>query len=130
MIGCIGKKVIFETSDKRILNFNNFTRTATGRWAIHELINTKAKSEFLGAGLQKVTFDINLNAELGVKPKEVIDLLFRYVEHGVSDTLIIGTRRIGNNLWKVTDISETWNVVLNKGEIVSASLSLTLEEYT
>ena len=129
MIGCIGKKVIFETSDKKVLNFNNFTRSANGKWAVHELINAKSKSEFLGAGLQKVSFDIHLDVSLGVKPREVIDLLFRYVEHGVADNLVVGTRRIGNNLWKVTDVSETWNTVLNHGELVSADLNISMEEY-
>lgn len=32
-IGHIGKTVVFETSDRKILNFTKMQRTVKGRWA-------------------------------------------------------------------------------------------------
>jgi hypothetical protein len=43
--------------------------------------------------------------------------------------LVIGGRPIGENPWRLVSLSETWDTVLNRGELVSAKASLNLEEY-
>lgn len=45
-IGHIGKRVVFETSDAKILNFTKMQRTVKGRWAVHSRIGEKPKSSF------------------------------------------------------------------------------------
>ena len=71
-IGNFGKLIVFETSDAKILNFNNFQKTVSGNWGTHDRIGKKPQSEFLGAGLSGVTFDIALNAQHGVRPRNTI----------------------------------------------------------
>lgn len=129
IIGALGTKVIFEVSADKVMTFNDLKKDVSGNWGTHNIISQKAKSEFLGANLQTISFTIHLNAMLGVRPAQVIDTLEKMVENGEHEVLSIGCKKIGKYTWKVTSISETYNTILNKGEILSASVDLSLEEY-
>ena len=74
MIGKYGD-VIFETSDKRILAFNNLSQNVTGRWSSHTVIGKKEKAEFNGPGKRKITFKMTFCATLGIRPREMLEEL-------------------------------------------------------
>ena len=59
-IGNFGSAITFETSDSKILNFNDFQRESSGRWAEHARIGRKPLKQFLGPAADKVTFTISL----------------------------------------------------------------------
>lgn len=128
-IGNFGKLITFETSDAKVLNFNDFQRTVSGNWTKHERIGKKPKSEFLNAELQGLTFSIVLDVRHGVRPRTTIETIEKAVESGRVETLVIGGKKVGKNKWTITQMGEAWNTVLNKGELVRATLNLTLEEY-
>ena len=129
MIGRWGTRIIFTVSDKRILTFQDFKRKVAGEWAEHGRLGQKDQAEFLKPQLQEVTFSIELNAMYGVRPRSTMDALVRAVEQGEVHVLVIGTRRVGNYYWRITDISEAWDVVMNRGELVKATLDITMKEY-
>lgn len=54
MIGTLGRKIIFEVSDNRVLTFESMSREVSGRWTEHEVLGVKPKAEFLGPGLQTI----------------------------------------------------------------------------
>lgn len=128
-IGNFGKSIIFSTSDSRILNFRDFQQTISGRWASHDRILQKPKSEFLGPDNRKITFKIDLNALHGVKPRRTMEIMEKIVENGTVESLVIGGKKVGKHKWKMISISEAWDIILDKGEVVKASVSVTLEEY-
>lgn len=128
-IGNWGRKITFTVSDQKILTFKNFTRKVSGVWTTHSRAGAKDVSEFIRPGLQTVTFDIELNAMLGVKPRTTLELLERCVESGEYNLLVIGGRRIGTLYWKITNTSEAWDQVLDRGELVKAKVTVTMEEY-
>lgn len=128
-IGNLGKLIVFETSDKKILNFNDFTQDVSGRWSSHNRIMRKPLSEFNGPDLRSISFVINLNAMLGVKPSKIIKNIENAVERGLTYKLVIGGKKVGKYKWKITNMSEKWSVVFTRGELVQAALELTLEEY-
>ena len=128
-IGNFGKLIIFETSDRRVLNFDDFNKTVSGNWAKHERIGKKPKSEFLNPGLQGLTFTIVLDAMHGVRPRSTMETIEKAVESGRVEPLVIGGAKVGKNRWAITQMGEAWNTVLNGGELVRATLNLTLEEY-
>ena len=128
MIGYFGK-IIFETSDKRILNFINFKRDVKGRWEHHDVIGKKPISEFTGPDLDTITFTINLNGNNGVKPRDEMELWNKYVSQGFASVLVVGGKPIGINKWDVQSVSDVWNTIFNKGELFSGSIDVTLEEY-
>lgn len=128
MIGFYGD-IVFETSDKRILNFSGFNRNASSRWANHEVIEGKPVSEFIGPNLDSISFTVHLKGLSGVKVKEEMDKWLIKCREGTIDTLVIGNSSIGMNKWKVLSVSQMWNVILNKGELLSGDVEVELEEY-
>ena len=90
MIGTLGRKIIFEVSDNRVLTFESMSREVSGRWTEHEVLGVKPKAEFLGPGLQTISLTIHLSAALGVKPRRILDMVERMVERGSAEYLVIG----------------------------------------
>lgn len=129
MIGTLGPNIIFAVNDQYALTFSGMTREVSGRWATHETPGVKPRAEFLGPGLQTVSLPITLSAGLGVRPRRVLETIERMVEEGTAEYLILGFRPVGKNRFRLTESSETWDLIYNRGELVRAKLTLTLEEY-
>jgi hypothetical protein len=51
------------------------------------------------------------------------------IEKGQVESLVIGAAKVGKNKWKITQMTEAWDTVMNKGELLKATLNLSLEEY-
>lgn len=128
-IGNFGKLIVFSVSNKKILTFEKLNQSITGKWNNHARIGNKPKSEFLGADLRSVSFTITLHAQHGVKPRKTMEAIEKAIETGRVEKLVIGGKAVGKNKWKITNMSESWDIVLSKGELAKATLSLTLEEY-
>lgn len=128
-IGNFGKVIVFSVSNKKILTFEKLNQSITAKWNNHARIGNKPKSEFLGADLRSVSFTITLHAQHGVKPRKTMEAIEKAIETGRVEKLVIGGKAVGKNKWKITNMSESWDVVLSKGELAKATLSLTLEEY-
>lgn len=130
VIGTLGRKIVFEVSDKQAMLLKNMTRQVSGRWTTHTTIGTKPKSEFLGPDNQSISITIYLSSTLGVRPRSVLEAIASMVETGAAEYLIIGNRPVGGNPFKITGSSETWGTLYNRGELAKATVALTLEEYT
>lgn len=129
VVGNWGSEIVFRVSDKQTLTFQNLNRTVGAEWATHSRIGKKDQSEFLRPKLQKVTFTVKLDATLGVRPRATLDKLAELAERGTVNTLVIGGKRVGRNRWKIDDVSEAWDIVLTGGELMSATVNLTMQEY-
>ncbi len=129
VIGSWGSALVFSTNDRRILTFNKFSRTVSATWASHSRIGKKDRTEFIRPNLESVTFTVDLDATLGVRPRSALDLLAYAVESGEVNTLVIGGRRVGTCPFKITKISEAWDYVLQQGQLVRAKVDVTMEEY-
>lgn len=129
MIGTLGRNIVFEVSDERALTFRNMSREVSGRWVEHEVMGGKPRSEFLGAGNQAITLEITLSAMLGVRPREVLEAVEDMVESGTAEYLVIGSKPVGRNPFRLLSASETWDVIYNRGELAKATLSISLGEY-
>lgn len=128
MIGYFGK-IIFETSDRRILNFDGLKLDVSGRYASHEVIGRKPVTEYLGPGLITLSFTVNLNGSFGVKPRGEMERWLAMAEKGIAELLVIGGRPLGSDRWVVKAVSESWNTVFRGGELFSGKIDVTLEEY-
>ena len=128
-IGNLGKLIVFEVSSDKVQTFRNMTQAVSGRWATHNIIGGKPKSEFLGPGQRKGNLTINLSVNHGVRPRKTIERIERAVENGTPFFFVIGGKKVGSNQWVITDVSETWDKIIKDGVLVSASLTLTLAEY-
>jgi phage protein U len=128
MIGFFGD-IIFETNDKRILTFQGFNRSSGGRWGKHDIIGRKPASEFIGPNLDKITFTVLLNGNHGVKPLYEMERWLYKERDGVAHELVIGNRAKGVDKWVVKSVSQMWEVILNKGQVLSGKVDIELEEY-
>lgn len=128
-IGNWGKDIVFTVSDRMVFTFKDASRTVGSEWATHNRVGQKSQVEYLRPALQKFTFTMDLNAELGVRPRSTLDALAEYAERGTVNALVVGGNRIGRNLWRITDLSETWETVYNRGELVRAKVNVTMQEY-
>lgn len=119
----------FRVSSKKIYTFSNLKRTRTAEWKEHTRYGQKPISQFIAPGLDSITMDIHLDASLGVKPRALMDKWGKLLENGYHDIFVIGGEQVGKNEWKIESISEAWNIIMNKGEVVSADISITISEY-
>ena len=106
------------------------SREISGRWTDHEVMGVKPKPEFLGPGNQTISLPITLSAAMGVRPRAVLQTIEAMVESGAAEYLVIGTRPVGKNPFRLTGSSETWDRVYSRGELAKATVTITLEEYT
>lgn len=121
--------VIFSVSEDRVLTFDKLSRSVSGAWANHGRVGKKVLTEFVRPELQSITMSVVLDATLGVPPRKLLEKLAAAVENGQVDWLVIGGEVVGANRWKLTGVSESWDVFLPGGELVRATVGLTLEEY-
>lgn len=128
MIGTFGE-IPFEVSANRLRTFDEFVRRAQGRWENHDIEGAKPRSEFLGPGLDTITFTMRFDASHGVNPKTEMDRFLALAQNGKPQRLLIGGRALGVNKWKVTTVGQTWQNVDNKGNVIVGTVDVTLEEY-
>lgn len=133
VIGYLGKDkndgVIFEISDKTLLTLENWKWSGSARYAAHQRHNHHALTEFTGLDPDKITFDIKLAAELGVKPMDLIWQLFDYEREGAALSLTVGTHGYGKYRWNIVSHSTDIRYTTRDGDITAATISLTLQEY-
>lgn len=129
VVGNFGNSIIFETSDRKILTFSGMTQKVSGKYAKHSVSGQKDRPEFTGPGNRSISFKMLLDVNLGIRPREVIASIEEAVENGETEYLVIGGRPVGQNRYYISSVSETLDVIMNRGEIVRASLQVSMEEY-
>lgn len=127
-IGTLGP-ILFSTSDKRILTFKGLTGKTGANWVTHGVAADKPRSEYVGMNLRTYSFDIDLNAIYGVRPRTTLQQLQRMAEGKEVYWLVINCTPMAEHPFKLTEVSDTWGVVMKDGELVQCSVSISLEEY-
>ena len=72
---------------------------------------------------------MHFSASHGVNPRKELDRFVVKAREGRADYLIIGNKRIGVGKWYISDVGEDWNYFDNKGNVLSANINVTMEEY-
>ncbi|MGE4268252.1 MAG: phage tail protein [Deferribacterales bacterium] len=127
MIGSWGSSIIFETSADYIHTFTNLKRDVEAKTKSHSLVNSLDKTQFLGRGLYKITFDMVFKVQMGIVPMQCVDRLHAAFTSGEVNNLRIGKKGFGK--FMITNLSDTFDDIMNRGEIASATVSVTLQEY-
>lgn len=133
VIGYLGKNasegVIFEVSDQTVRALNNWKWSGSVRYAVHNRHNYHALTEYTGMDPDKITFDITLRVELGVKPMEDIVKIWTYEREGTALALTVGHKAYGKYRWNVTNHSVDFTHTDKEGDPTAATVSVTLQEY-
>lgn len=128
MIGSLGE-IIFEVSAGQVRTFDNLSRSGEARWALFEIIGRKPAREFLGAGLDSITFDITLLSAMGLNVAEELKALRTLRDKGEPVEFILNDAPISDHLWTLNSVDEKWRNVTNTGLLLSSVVSLYLMEY-
>lgn len=127
-VGTLGD-IVFEVSREKVRTFDDLRRRGSGRWAVHDVVGKKPVKEFIGPGLEKIRFSIQLSVALGINPLDEINKLRDLRDKGEPQDLVIGGAPVGENLWVIEEISEDWKKLDNRGNILFAEVDIELEEY-
>lgn len=120
---------VFQVSDKKVFSLRDITRTAGSNWSTHNTIKGKPKTQYQAPTLRAVSGSVTLRADYGVKPRAQLEALANAAEGGTAYPLIIGGKPLSQNPMRLTEVSETWNTVYSGGELFSAEVDLSFEEY-
>lgn len=128
IVGYLGSTP-FVTSSNKIRTFDNFSRSSTARWTKHDLIGQKPVLEFIGNDIEKISFDMQLRADYGINPEKELENLRQMRDNGTAVTLILNNSPVTDNLWVIESLDEKVTFWGSGGEILSASVSVSLLEY-
>lgn len=128
LVGCWGAFCIFQVSREKIYTFRDMSISTEGRWHDHEIITELPKSEYLGPGISTVSMTVDLIVELGVNPRKIVDNLRRYAREGKTALLIVGTQKLGENVWRLDSVEEAWDRIGMDGKLTKATVNLTFKE--
>lgn len=119
----------FLVSSHYVYTFDDYQRSASARYATHEIIGKKPLLEFLGPDTESISFKIKLRSDHGLSPRVELDKLRKYRDSGKVLTLILGGRVVGKTRWVIESIGETVNFWSRTGQILSCDVAITLKEY-
>ncbi|CAM3851989.1 MULTISPECIES: phage tail protein [Paenibacillus] len=127
-IGNLGD-VVFVVSDKTIRTFNEFTRSSSSRWGKHEVLGKKPVTQWIGPGLDTVSFTMRFDARYRMNPRKELDRLTALERKGKALPLVVGGKGIGVGLWVITSLEQGWTHIDHRGNILVATANISLEEY-
>jgi phage protein U len=129
LIGSWGP-LIFGVSGIGVLTFSELTQESSGRWEVHDVINTEPITEFLGPGQDSAEMSIILTKMLGVNPKLEYELMRQMVRNGKNFPLILQGLPLSGNLWYIDTISgASSKFAAGTGEILWMELTINFKEY-
>lgn len=129
IIGTWGSKVKFSVSEKKQFTFQNMKRSSSGRWAAHNIVGKRPKTEFLGPGMDEITMDVILSADMGVNPRKAMKKFRFACKKGEVHYLRINSKKVCRNKMAISAVSESWDDIWNKGELVKSVVTVTFSEY-
>ena len=128
MIGSFGD-VVFEMSSERIRTFRDFQIQRSAKYSEHAIHGRKGLLEFSGLSASTASLNIRLDAGLGVNPKEELTALRDILNNHKALLFILDGEPQGDGLWVLESLSESYEIVDNKGAVIAVEVSLKLKEY-
>ncbi len=119
----------FISSRARVRTFDEYSRQAESRWQEHDVMGGKPLLEFVGPGLNEISFKMLLRRNLGVNPEKEADKLRKLRDNGVVVPFIVGNSPVGKGFWIVKSVSEQTTLWSRFGHALSTTLNVTLKEY-
>lgn len=128
LVGSLGE-VPFIVARGLVRTFSDYSREGSGRWAKHDLIGQKPVLEYLGEGIEKISFKMLLRADHGLNPENEVEKLRKMRDNGEIVVLILADKPVGNNSWIIESIGESVTFWDAFGNARSISIDISLQEY-
>lgn len=120
---------MFTVSDKTIETIDKVKWSGSARYAVHQRHLYHSLTEFTGIAPDKMSFSITLSAYLGVNPMDELVKLWKYERSGEAVPLTIGEKAYGKYRWSVLSHDAQLKVFDKFGNLMSADVSVSLQEY-
>lgn len=127
-VGAFGE-LIFQVSAHKILTFGSLSVQTEARWTEHERHLQNPLPEYQGNQNDKITVPVYLSAFAGTNPAEEIGKIRSMIKTGSPHYLVIGTTAYGNVRWVIQKAKIDMQRYDNEGDLLEATVSLTLLEY-
>lgn len=127
-VGTIGD-IVFEVSNEIVRTFYDYKRKTAARLTTHDIIGQKPVTEFLGPGIDSISFSMKLTAFKGVNPKTEAEKIRQMIETGEVVNLVLGGSPVSKNKWIIESMDESANYYDGKGNIISSDINITIREY-
>lgn len=128
IVGSLGK-TIFGCSSHYIKTISNFSTEKSVKWTEFDIINNKPKLQFNAPSLDRLKFDIHLNAAWNVNCLAAAKEFEDYMKKGKILRFILGGKVVGKGLYVIESISENYKAYSPIGTVTKMGLSLQLKEY-
>ncbi|MCM1165684.1 MAG: phage tail protein [Ruminococcus sp.] len=126
VIGSLGG-VVFSVSTNYVKTFDGMKRSSSAKFASHNRHLKDTLLEFTGNDPDKITFSMTLSVFLGVDPQKELSTLEAAKRAGKIMHLVVGQKSYGN--WVINSLSEDYDKIDNKGNILIANVSVSLTAY-
>ena len=127
VIGCLGD-IVFQVSDKTVVTLNNWKWSGAAKYAVHERHGLRPLTELTGVEPDKITFEIQLRAELGVSPNKEAIKIWWYERKGTPLPLTIGKYAYGFYRWNIVSHEISVDYTDPEGNVAGSTVSITLQE--
>ena len=124
-LGILGD-VVFMSTSFSVRTWETLTRKTEASFAEHAVIGQKTVSEFAGAALDTIEFEILLNGCLGVDPLEEADKLREMTIAGEPQQLVLGGQSLGK--FTLRGVEEEWKY-MRYGKPLIMALKLNITEF-
>ena len=127
-IGTLGD-IVFSTSKNQIKTFDGMKWDTSAPYATHNRHLQDVLLEFTGTDADKISFSMFFSVFLGVEPMDEITKLLTAERDGTVMRLILGNKAYGKNKWVITSASIDLQRYDNKGNLLEASVNVSLTAY-
>ena len=127
-IGTLGD-IVFSVSRNQVNTFDGLKWESSAQYAQHNRHLRDVLLEFTGTDADKISFSMFFSVFLGVNPLTEITKLLNAERNGRVMRLVIGTKAYGKHRWVITQTSKTLERFDNKGNLLMASVNVSLLAY-
>ena len=128
-IGCLGD-VLFKVSSDVVRTADNIQWSGSARYAEHQRHLNNALTEYAGIDADRMSFEVQLLAELGVDATEELAKIWAYERKGTALPLVFGSKGYGKHRWTIKSHRVKMEYFDSEGNLSGADVSIDLLEYT
>ena len=128
VLGALGD-IIFSVSRNRINTIDGVKWETGVRYAQHDRHLKIPLLEFTGNSVDTISFNLYYSVFLGVDPMKEIVKILNAQRAGKAMRFVIGTKAYGHYKWVITKTSKGLERYDAKGNLLVATVSITLTEY-
>ena len=119
----------FEASAQNVNTFTDLKFTNSAAYSEHKILGRKGLLEFTGLNASSCSLSIHLESSFTDKLEDTISYFYEAMNDGLALAFVIGGQVMGEGLWVIESLNESYPRISSRGEFFTADLSLNLKEY-